>query len=45
LSIIRLSINCSNFEKKPTNRGSIFEYEKELKEKILFKHCAKIRQK
>ncbi|WOE70175.1 DNA polymerase IV [Hydrogenimonas thermophila] len=45
LSIIRLSINCSNFENRPTTRGSIFEYEKELKEKRLFKHCAKIRQK
>jgi len=45
LSIIRLSINCSNLEKKPTTRGSIFEYEKELKEKRLCEQSAKIRQK
>jgi len=45
LAIIRLTIHCSNFEIKPTTYGSLLTHAQELKEKELWLHTAKIRQK
>jgi DNA polymerase-4 len=45
LAIVRLSISCSNFETIPSTRGSLFGYERALKEQRLWQQSAKIRGK
>lgn len=45
LAVIRLSISCSNFQNGASVSGSLFEHERALKERNLWRYTAKVRRK